>query len=114
MSAWYLTLSTALIYKAFKRRLYTLETQTGKLEMKTFENPENPENQVEITPEMIKAVKAVIESNEAYVYSDIVLGVEVLEEDAEKIIATALLAGGFSIAPRQTQKLDFPDERILR
>lgn len=52
-----------------------------------------PAVEIEVTPEMIQAVKRVIESREAFVYVDEVLGVEVLDDDA-RIIASAVLRTG--------------------
>lgn len=54
-------------------------------------------NTVNVTPEMIQAVKRVIESRDAFVYEDDLVGVDLSEEDALKIIRAALHAGGYSV-----------------
>lgn len=51
-------------------------------------------SEIEITPEMIQAVKHIIESREAFISFDEVLGVEILEEDAKKIVRATILACG--------------------
>jgi len=53
----------------------------------------NKEKQeVIVTPEMVKAVKDIIESGDVWISFDEIYGHACLEEDAERIIRAALLA----------------------
>ena len=48
--------------------------------------------EIEITPEMIQAVKQVIESREAYIFVDADFGIEVEDAEAEKIAEAVMRA----------------------